>query len=434
MTGRVSERPSAQDRRSIAALRARGYHVADIQSLATDQRAFAVRVPERRLTLAPGVRFHSRAVELGSGCFTNAFTLLLDLNRVRVEALSRTGGFHLRDLVGADAVLAAVTGSFSFISDDPAYQPAEACLDFCCRAGKVMSLPMASKPAFFVQHGQVVIGTLEAAGALTVQGRTYRWVGSKEQDRREPGAFTVFSASNCRVRYSDHPRTGYVRDVDPTGNITPPDPGAVDYVVSGTPDGGHRVTSVHPGGGADLFTGNFVLRADRLGAGRLWEGARVAITRVGGRDMRHVSSGLSIGPSVADAASGRTSAYDQSLGVSPFRDTRCARTLIGIQGQELHLQVLDGARHSDSFRGVCPRETADVCRAQGLDPRSVYHLDGGASSKIAFTQEGETHVVGSLHYLRWPQSDGEPFRWQGLDGRVLRSAFIVTGRDPRGTK
>ncbi|MFE9769472.1 hypothetical protein ACFYPC_33975 [Streptomyces sp. NPDC005808] len=60
-----------------------------------------------------------------------------------------------------------------------------------------------------------------------------------------------------------------------------------------------------------------------------------------------------------------------------------------------------------------------------LDPRLAYHLDGGASSKVVFTSACTTHVAGSMHYLRWPRSPGEPFRWQGLDGRVLRSAIAI---------
>ncbi|GGX57973.1 phosphodiester glycosidase family protein [Streptomyces chartreusis] len=437
MTSQVTELPGEEDEASIAVLRARGYDVPDIQALARDQQAFAVRVPERRLTIAPGVHFQAKAVELGRGCFTNAFTLRLDLTQVRVEAVARAEGFHLRHLVGADTALAAVSGSFSFISDDPAYQPTEPSLDFCCRAGEIVSLPTVTKPAFLVHRGQVVIGTLEATGTLKAQGRTYQWVGSKqpqEAARSEPAVLTVFGAANCRVRYSDHPRTGFVRDVDPATNVTPPDPTAVDYVVSWTPDDGHSVTSVHPGGGAGLFAGNFVLRAKRSRAEDLRAGARVQITQVGGLDVRHMSGGLSLGPSIADAAAGLTPGYDQCLGTSPFRDRRNARTLIGLHEGELWFQVLDGAPLTETFRGLTPAETAELCAAEGFDPLRMYHLDGGASSKIAFAQGGETYVAGSLHYLRWPHGPGEPFRWQGLEGRVLRSAFVVNSSQPEGAR
>ncbi|WP_331744714.1 hypothetical protein OG762_50655 (plasmid) [Streptomyces sp. NBC_01136] len=437
MTSLVSEPPREEDQASIAVLRAHGYRILDIQSLARDQQAFAVRVPELRREIAPGARFQARPVELGRGAFTNVFTLRLDLDQVRAEAVSHADGFHLRDLVGTDGTFAAVSGSFSFISDDPSYQPTEPCLDFYCQAGEVMSLPTASKPAFLDDHGQAVIGMLEASGTLSVQGQTYRWVGSKEprpDARDDPGVLTVFGAANCRVRYTDDPHTGFVRDVDRATNTTPLDPAAVDVVVSWTPDGGHCVTSVHPGGGAGLFAGNFVLRAERSRADRLRTGAKVQITRIGGLNVRHLNSGISLGPSVADAAAGRTPAYDQCLGTSPFHDKRCARTLIGLHGRELWFQVLDGAPLSETFRGVSPTETAELCTAGGLDPRSVYHLDGGASSKIAFTGESQTQVVGSMHYLRWPRSPSEPFRWKGLDGRVLRSAFVVRSNHLEGAR
>ena len=436
MTTLVSELSGEEDRQAMATLRALGYRVPDIQSLAGDQRAFAVRVPERRLTIAPGIRFHATAVDLGEGCFTNAFTLRLDLEQAQVAAVTAAGGFHLRDLL-ADTTVAAVSGSFSFISDDPFYQPAEPHLDFCCRSGQVTSLPTASKPAFLTHHGHAVIGRLKASGSLTIQGRPYRWAGSKESGsdaRREPGAPTVFGAANCRVRYTDDPRTGFLRDVDPATNTTPSDPTAVDLVVSWTPEDGHRVTEIHQGGGADLFAGNFVLRAGRAQAAHLRVGAAVEITQIDGLDVRDLDHGLSIGPSVADAAAGRCHGYDQCLGTDPFRDTRYARTLIALHGRELWFQVLDGAPLSKTFRGVTPAETAELCAREGLDPRHVYHLDGGASSKVAFTTQGTAEVVGSMHYLRWPRSSGEPFRWQGLDGRVLRSAFAVSIGRPEGRR
>ncbi|MEH6373916.1 hypothetical protein V7793_06115 [Streptomyces sp. KLMMK] len=435
MTSRLSRPPNEGDQAALATLRAHGYHVPDIQSLAHDQRAFAVRAPARRRTLAPGIRLQTASVDLGGDCFTNVFTLRADLDLARAEVVSAADGFHLRDHVGADAALAAVSGSFSFISDDPSYQPAEPCLDFCCRAGEIVSLPTAAKPAFLVHRGQPLIDTLNATGTLSLQGQPHRWIGSKTPrpgDRHRPGAFTVFGAANCRVRYRDHPRTGFIRHVQPTSNITPLDPSVIDGVVSWRPGAGHRVTSVHPGGGADLFAGNFVLRAECTWAGHLEPGARVEINEIDGLDVRHMECGVSLGPSVADAARGLTTSYDECLGASPFRDARYARTLIALHGPDLVHLVLDGAPLSYPFRGVTPREAAAICTAEGLDPHSTYHLDGGGSSKIAFLEEGTTRVLGSMHYLKWPSSPDEPFRWQGLDGRVLRSGFTVKPSRPEG--
>ncbi|MFG2386703.1 hypothetical protein [Streptomyces avermitilis] len=436
MTSGIAQLPGAQDGAARDVLRAHGYQVGDIQALARNQDPFAVRVPRRKATIAPGMVFQARTVELGGGCFTNVFTLTCDLDQVAVKVVSAVDGFHLRDLIPATAQ-AAVSGSFSFISDDPVYQPAEPSLDFACRGGQVMSLPTASKSAFLVHRGMPSIRTLLTAGTLNAAGRTYRWSGSKARHSHaclEPGELTVFGASNCRIRYSDHPRTGFTRDVDQSTNITPPDPSAIDYVVTWSPQGGHRVASVHPGGGADLFAGNFILRAGACGARDLQEGTKVAITQVAGADAEHLDCGVSLGPSVADAAAGLTSAYDECLGTSPFRETRTARTLIGLSERQLTFQVLDGAPLTAAFRGATPKETAALCTLAGFDPRSIYHLDGGQSSKIAFTEKAETQVVGSMHYLQWPHSPTEPFRWQGLHGRILRNAFAIRSNQPEGAQ
>ncbi|KNE83329.1 phosphodiester glycosidase family protein [Streptomyces xinghaiensis] len=419
---------SDDDREAMRVLRAHGYDVPDIQALARDQRAFAVRVTDRDLPLAPGARLRSRCADLGAGSFTNVHTLTLDLEAVRAEVHSRTDNFHLPELVSC-SVLAAVSGSFAFISDDPAYQPAEPCLDFCCRNGTVISTPTVEKPALLVRDGQPVIEPFPASGTLTLGGRPYRWSGSKNSGT-PPGLaadLLVYGAANCQIRYRDHPRTGFLRHVDQLSNVTPLSASAIDYVVTGSPERGVQVSQIRPGGGSDLFSGSFILRADHPVAD-VTLGAPVRITEIAGHEVRALESGISLGPSVADAADGLTAAYDACLGKSPFRSTRHARTLIALHDGQLVLKILDGAPNTNTFRGATPQETAELCAADGLNPHHVYHLDGGASSKIAYRHAGMPRVVGSMHYLRWPATATERFRWQGLEGRALHNAIILKPR------
>ncbi|MEU4802859.1 hypothetical protein [Actinosynnema sp. NPDC023587] len=428
MSGGVVPRLSAEDAQAVGVLRGLGYRVADIQSIATRQDAFAVRVGARRDEPADGLRFTSRTVELGDGAFTNSFELHVDLDRCAVEAASSATGFHLRDVVDPPTVLAAVSGSFSFISDDPGYQPLEPCLDFCCRAGAVVSLPTATKPAFVVHGGVPAVRPLRATGVLSVGGRRFDWIGSKLVPGglpRRPGELVVFGAANCRVLYAASERTGFLRFVDRAGNTTPATPAAVDFVVSPTSEG-HAVTGVHRGGRADLFAGAYVLRGHAALADAVRVGDPVRVSAVDDLDVAGLSSGVSVGPSVADAAAGSVDAYDDCLGVSPFRDVRYGRTLIGLSGRRLVLRVFDGAPLASAFQGVTPVEVAAVLHAEGVEPGAVHHLDGGQSSKIALARPGAVEVVGSLHYLEWPPSPETPFRWRGLEGRLLRSCFAVT--------
>ncbi|MFC9627669.1 phosphodiester glycosidase family protein [Streptomyces sp. NPDC056930] len=293
----------------------------------------------------------------------------------------------------------------------------------------MISAPTIEKPTLLVRDGQPVIEPLPARGTLTLGGQPYRWVGSKESGM-PPGPAAplfVYGAANCEIRYRDHPRTGFLRHVDRSSNVTPLSDSVVDYVVAGGPERGLRVSQIQPGGGSDLFSGSFILRADRS-VTDVTLGAPVEITEIAGHEASALESGISLGPSVADAANGRTAAYDTSLGKSPFQDARYARTLIARHDGQLVLQILDGAPHTDTFRGVTPRETAELCAADGLDPRHVYHLDGGASSKITYRHAGRSRVVGSMHYLRWPADTTEPFRWQGVQGRALHSALILNHR------
>ncbi|XMN04657.1 phosphodiester glycosidase family protein [Streptomyces griseobrunneus] len=416
------------DRVSLAELGARGIHLADIQSLAHDQSAFARPTPLWTRHPAPGVALTARPVHLPDGCLTNAYTLTVDLDRARVRPVSSRAGFHLRDLVTGPAV-AAVSGAFAYISDDPDYQPAEPCLDLAVRDQHVASLPTTTKPALLIHRGRPLVRTVAATGTLTIAGHPHIWSGSKEPPPPTPlpGHLTVFGAANCRIRYHDDARTGFRRDTDPATNTTPRDPLALDCTVTTTPTGA-RITALHPGGGADLFVGAHVLRSHRPWPSHLALGAPVHVTQIDSLAAADVDSALSLGPSAADAAAGRTPAWDQNLGTSPFRpNARYARTLLAVDDRRLTLTVLDGAPLASGFQGVTAREAAELCERAGHDPAAVFHLDGGQTSKIAYRNgRGPVDAVGSLHYLRWPRHPHEPFRWQGLDGRRLHSAMKIT--------
>ncbi|MFJ4679066.1 hypothetical protein [Kitasatospora sp. NPDC088783] len=427
--------PAAGDRPDLVALAelsARGIHAPSVSSLARDQSPFAIPTPAWTRTVAPGIHLTARPVDLGGGRFTNTYTLDLDLERARCRPVSAPAGFHLRRLVTGPAV-AAVSGAFAYISDDPAYQAAEPCLDLAVRDHRAASLPTAAKPALLLRRGRLQVRALAAAGTLTVAGRPHTWSGSKEAgpDPAPPGHLTVFGAANCRIRYRDDPRTGFRRDVDPAANTTPLDPAVLDCTVTPTPDG-PRITALHPGGGADLFTGAYILRTQRPWPAHLALGAPVDVTTLDTLPVADIDSALSLGPSAADAAAGHTAAWDQSLGTSPFRPgARYARTLLALDGRHLTLTVLDGAPLAPGFQGATAQETAQLIEQAEHDPAKVFHLDGGQTSKIAYRHgPRQVDAVGSLHYLRWPQGEHETFRWQGLDGRLLHSALQITTEEP----
>ncbi|MEU6814005.1 hypothetical protein [Streptomyces sp. NPDC046860] len=412
----------------LAELSARGIHAPSVQSLARDQSPFARPTPAWTRHLAPGVVLTARPIDLSDGCLTNAYTLAVDLDRALCRPVSSPSGFHLRRLV-TGPVVAAVSGAFAYISDDPDYQPAEPCLDLAVRHHHAASLPTVTKPALFIHHGRPVVRTLAATGTLTVAGHPHTWTGSKQPPPRPAvhGHLTVYGTANCRIRYHDDPRTGFRRDVDPAANTTPHDPNALDCTVTPTPTL-PRITALHPGGGADLFAGAYVLRAHRPWPAHLIPGAAVHVTAIDTHDTANIDSAVSLGPSAADAAAGRIAPWDLSLGKSPFRpDARYARTLLALDGRRLTVTVLDGAPLAPAFRGTTVQETAELCERAGHDPSAVFHLDGGQTSKIAYRRGHDlVDAVGSLHYLRWPRNDHEPFRWQGLEGRRLHSALQIT--------
>lgn len=400
----------------------------DVESIAADQEPFAVRLRPYRHRPAPGVEFAVRTVELDGGRFTNSYELTVDTAAAAVELHSDPTGFHLPDVVGGGTV-AAVGGSFSFISDDPGYRPVEPCLDFWCRGGRIVSLPTATKPALLVGPDGPVLRDLDARGTVRIGSRAYDWIGSKvPAGPDDTDRLVVYGAANCQVEYVPAPRVGSLRRVERDTNRTPVDPDAVDLVV-GDPTSGSVVVAVRPGGGSDLFEGRYVLRGGRGLTRTVRVGDPVTVSRVDGLDAAGLSSGGSVGPSVVAAAvapDGRLPGYDGSLGVSPFLPGhRYARTLVSVTAGTVRLWVLDGAPRSRTFQGVSCAETVRLLADDGVDPGTVHHLDGGQSSKVAVGDDGRVTVLGSMHYLLWPKFGTGGFRWHGRSGRVLHSALRV---------
>jgi hypothetical protein len=407
-----------------------------VESIAADQEPFAVRLHPCTVSIAPGVELTARTVELGGGHFTNSYQLAIDPDLAGIRLHSDPRGFYLPDLLLEGGALAALSGSFSFISDEPDYQPAEPCLDFAHRGGETVSLPTAAKPAFLIRRGRPELRHLDARGTLRIGGRDFDWIGSKVErvpGDRIPGdtaGLLVYGAANCRVQYRPAPRIGLLRWVDPSGNSTPAEPECVDFVVN-RGESGQLVTAVREGGGTDLFAGCYLLCGPRsllrgTGQGGIAVGDRVEITAVDGLDCAEIDSGASIGPSLADTAAADTGlgAFDDSLGVSPFvPGRRHARTLIGLAEGRLLVRVLDGAPLSRTFQGVSCAEAATLVERDGFDPAHFYHLDGGQSSKLAIARDGGATVLGNLHYLLWPKTGAGPFQWCGTRGRLLHSAL-----------
>lgn len=414
----------------------------EVEAIAANQEPFAVRLRQRTSPLAAGADVTARTVEFGAGRVANVFQTHADVARVRLRAHSDPAGFHLVDLFsgrppGPAAPLAAVSGSFSFISDEPGYQPAEPSLDLCVRGGALACLPTAAKPALLVgRAGPPRIRTVDARGTVIVGDRAFGWIGSKERARAEDRRrLTVFGAANCSLSYRRSARTGATRYVERAGNTTPPDPDAVDLVVGRADpesdpcsDPGLVVRAVRAGGGTDLFEGCFILRGRSAAVAGIRVGDAVTVPEVDGIPVSELDSALSIGPSLHAAASGGPlPGYDESLGYPPFlAGQRYARTIIGVQDGVLRLWVIDGAPLSRTFQGVSSLEAAGLAEADGLDPRLHFHLDGGQSAKVAlnFGPNG-IGVYGSMHYTLWPQDGAGTFEWRGRQGRVLRSAVVV---------
>ncbi|MFD4574222.1 hypothetical protein ACFWNK_19670 [Streptomyces sp. NPDC058417] len=320
--------------------------------------------------------------------------------------------------------------AFAYLSNDPDYQPAEPRLDLAVRYHHAASLPTVTKPALLIHHGRPVVRTLPAIGTLSVASHSHTWTGSRQPPPHPApsGHLTVYGATNCPIRYHDDPRTGFRRHVDPTANTTPRDPALLGCTVAPTPDGA-RITAVHPGGGADLFAGADVLRSYQPWPDHLVPGA--PRRRHGHRYLRHRRHRQRPVPRTVRRRRRRRRTH-RCLGPEPWHEPipprrPDARALLALDDRHLTLADLNGAPLAPTFQGVAVQEAAELCERAGHNSAAVFHLDGSQTSKIAYRHcRRPADAFGSLHYLRWPRHEREPFHWQGLDGRRLDSALQIT--------
>ncbi len=408
-------------------------HVDDIQQIVYNQSAFAKRIAPECYFVDDDVYYQARTIDVDSESFVNSYKLsfCVDMRRYFLRFESSAQNYYLRESFTCPDTIAAINGSFSFISDQPSYQPVEPCFDLCVRHGQIVSLPTITKPALVIMSDQIIVQDIDACGAMSIGGVVIPWRGSKDLCAGNDIP-RVFNATNCVVQYKHSATTVVKRYVDRCTNVTPPCPNGVDLLVTADRHGDLFVSGIQPHGGSDLFAANFVVQLPPRYGGAWREGDRVEVLSVGGINAADILSASSLGPSVYDierAPELVDRRYDRSLGNSPFQHVRYPRSIIyKTRDGRFHFRIFDGAPMTSNFKGLTPGELVRILESEGEDIEWAYHLDGGQSSKIAFRHYDDLVIRGSLHYLVWPDTDDMPFLWNGFNGRLLASSIVLCKR------
>jgi hypothetical protein len=193
-----------------------------------------------------------------------------------------------------------------------------------------------------------------------------------------------------------------------------------------------EVVDVVEGGGSSVLEGNFIFQVSRSTAELFTEGQFVCVRELDSIDVKKISSGVTVGPSVKDFSNDENHDInnDSSLGDDPpFLNNRKARSVVIKRSDGgVTFEVFDGVPKSEKFQGVTPYEVFELVYGSSADDIDwAYHLDPGQSARMEVRHgDGEIKGYGNKHYVRWPKKESHPYVWAGTHGRAVPTFITIT--------
>ena len=215
--------------------------------------------------------------------------------------------------------------------------------------------------------------------------------------------------------------------LDETASKTSKSAGVMD-VVCEERDKQLIVTETRRGGGTAVASGNFVLQGV---ASILQDVSLGDVVTINYRDLdlENIKSAITIGPSVThfEHEDDHLINHDKSLGDNPpFTNRRMARSVVYKTKENIVFEIFDGAPKTKLFKGVTPKEVAEILNQECLDLEWAYFLDPGQSARLAVRHPDNTiEGFGNRHYVRWPKLPNHPYVWAGEHGREVPSVVYA---------
>lgn len=388
---------------------------------------------EIRLTDSAVLRVRSHT--FSDGVFTNVYDLSVGVNDVRASVNVTRGLRGVGSvLAGNENAFAAVSGGFLYLVDKSSGSPRQMALNLALQeAGTLASMPVVDREALIADgDGRLSARVVRAWGELTVNGRGLSWAGSRTNHEADA---LVFGNGNVGVRHHDNhdpgSRKNRIRALDEDTRFTPPLPVGselVDVGLIAERGGIMQAQEIRPNGGMDIFAYDSVLRC----AGRLMTRGVETDIQIRSVDTllldRNYNGAISSGPLLSDSDFARNAVnFDPSLGSDPpFYDVRMVRLAIyATANDRLHVRMFDGRPESALFGGVTPTEAVSIIRDEDGEVVWGTFLDPGRTAKICSKNDSTITSYGNVHYLRWPSTANEPYRWVPGAGRPVPSTITL---------
>ncbi|MCS7480502.1 hypothetical protein ACFFQW_33570 [Umezawaea endophytica] len=376
-------------------------------------------VPTTSATLAPGITFHAESLALGS-TFTNSYTATWHAP-ARADVLVTEPPVSTADHARRTGDVVTTTAGFFFLADRCRHRPRTLSLNLAIRAGRVLSVPVATQDALVSRDGVLSVVEVPARGELSLSGQRLRWAGSRTAFDAD---CLVYGNANCAIQHQPDERTGKVRVFQEESRLTPPitDDRWTDLGFHATPDGRFAAVTREDTGRVDVFAHDVVVRCPRSAAG-----TRLDVHTIGPLTPGDQQGAISVGPSLAhpDPVTHPLN-DDRSLGSYPLLRDRASTRLVFYETGDgaRHLRLFDGRPGSTTFPGLTLEQTLTAVRAAG-DVVSGCLLDSGNTSKLTVLRDGLLTSHGNRHYLRWPPPGETGYTWTPDHGRPVASLIAL---------
>ncbi len=356
----------------------------DIQNLGKNTRCLAIRQKESLVQICKGVFLKKYTQDFNLDNFSNVYDLFWHPKQENVESFitSSNDPFYMSEHFMSDkSNIAAINGSFFFLTDEADSTPVDLPYDLCIRQNKIFGLPSSDQPVVFIKKGSLDAREISAEGIIKIGKHLVNWIGARKTNKAILKNTAILFNSRCsEIVKSRDPLTNIQIGILDTKDIyTPKNPMLMDIVVGMNEKEELVVSDIKFGGGSHFFAGHFILQM-RKNISQFKVGDSVKPVSIDKVNLKGITDALTIGKAVSDPF------FHDEVRV----DRQDARSVIAKdQKGFIHLITFDGSKYVPGFNGVSAKDINTFFTKKHY--KWAFFLDGGGSSRIIVKQKNKLH-------------------------------------------
>lgn len=389
--------------------------VVDIQNIGKNTELLAIKEKKHVQEIKPGVWLRKDAITFKDGNFTNVYDFYWNPNQIGIVPAIHSSHrpFSLYEKAKRDTtIIAAINGSFYFLTDVADRKPHDLPYDFCMRNNTIVGLPSSDEPIMYVQNGKLQTKEILAKGTIRIGNEVVTWTGAKSNELKSTGFATLYNSKCANIIKVRHKKTNVQIGILDNATIrTPQDTNVFDIVVVKNKKGDLKIKRINVGGGTHYYSGIFILQMTGSPK-RFSVGDSVTPLVLDDLDLQSIASGITIGKKI----------NDPYFLTSELGENRDARSVIAKDTKGfIHFMVFDGSKYIPGFHGVSAKEITPLFSKRKF--KWSYFLDGGGSSRLIVREHRRMGVFAN-QFAFVKQKNGM-FLWDWRRARRIASSISL---------